>query len=126
MIRLSRETDILFTEEPVVVAYIQEDSIHRRLRSKALSFLVILRKHATLFADEPRALQVRLFGAGRYLYKIGRYRGASICMARAIRLRPLNPKPWAGLLLCQAAKVRRMLETHAPGSGAPGNSLAKS
>lgn len=98
MIRLSEVTSILFSPEPVVVAYIQSDSIHRKLRSKAISFLVILKKHKKSFERYPSIYAARLFSAGRYLHKCGKYKAASICMRRAILAYPKAPKPVVGYL----------------------------
>ena len=106
MIRMSQVAKVLYTPRPVVVAHISEDSIHRRMRSKALSFLVILRKHRALFETHPEAHSDRLFSAGRFLTKLGRHRAAAICMARAARLAPTRARPWAGLALSQGHRLR--------------------
>ena len=105
MLRLSTVTQILFTQDPVVVAYIQGDSIHRNVRGKALSFLTILRKHEDLFKRDPGAFANRLYRAGRYLQLLGRYRAASVCMRRAIALSPSKVKPWVGLARSQVANL---------------------
>jgi len=105
MLRLSTATQILYTEDPVVVAYIQEDSIHRKTRGKALSFLTILRKHVALFEQDPDAFSDRLFRAGRLLHRLGRYEAATICMRRAIALSPRKARPWLGLARSWAARL---------------------
>ena len=107
MIRMSQLTRVLYTPRPVVVAHISADSIHRRLRSKALSFLVILRKHRALFETHPEAYADRLFSAGRYLTKLGHRRAAAVCMRRAARLAPLKARPWAGLAAARVGGIRR-------------------
>ena len=99
MLRLSTVTDFAYTPEPVVVAYIQSDSIHRRLRSKALSLLVILKKHSDLFSRDRGTQANFLFRAGRHLHHIGHYNGAICCMRRAVSFAPMSPKIWAGLVL---------------------------
>ena len=102
MLRLSQATRILYTPRPVVVAHVSEDSIHRRLQAKARSFLTILRRHRDLFATHPKAHADRLFGAGRYLHKLGRPAAACLCFRRALLLSPADPRIWAALALSQA------------------------
>lgn len=106
MLRLSKVTKISHTPVPVVVAYISSDSIHRKLRSKAQSMLVIMRKHRALFEAEPKAYAARMFSTGRYLYKLGRYKSAARCMQRAVRIAPGLPKPWIGLAQSRLSQVR--------------------
>lgn len=98
MLRLSTRTGIVYTPDPVAVIHIQKDSISRRPRSSALSYLVILRKHEALFARDPRAWARHLFRAGRHLQKIGKRRGAVLCMRRAVGVAPGWPKAWLGML----------------------------
>jgi len=98
MLRLSKVTQIQHTPFPVVVAYISDDSIHRNVRSKARSFLLILKKHSDLFEQDYKAYAGKLFAAGRWLHKLGRHRAAAICMWKAIQLAPGRPKPWLGFL----------------------------
>ncbi|MEM9783657.1 MAG: hypothetical protein AAF899_14435, partial [Pseudomonadota bacterium] len=105
MIRLSTVAPIYHLPKPVVVAYISNDSIHRRMRSKALSFLIILRKHADLFSKDRKAHAARLFTAGRYLFKLGKKRAAILCMLRAVRLAPRMPKPWLGIVHTQLSRI---------------------
>jgi glycosyltransferase involved in cell wall biosynthesis len=105
MLRLSTTTQILFTPTPVVVAYIQDDSIHRKMRSKARSSLTILRKHADLFEQDPSAFADRLYTAGRYFHRLGRYRAAALCLRRSIALSPWKPKPWVALAWARLAGV---------------------
>lgn len=102
MIRLGALAPISFTRAPVVVAHVQPDSISRGARGKALSFLVILRKHEAVFARQPAALASWYFRAGRHLEGVGRRRAAAICMARAARLAPGAPRHWAGLARARA------------------------
>jgi glycosyltransferase involved in cell wall biosynthesis len=105
MLRLSRVTKIRHTPFPVVVAYISDDSIHLKLRSKARSLLIILRKHADLFEHDPKAYSTHLFATGRYLSKLGRHRPATQCMLRAIRAAPGEWKPWVGLVHSQLCRM---------------------
>lgn len=105
MIRLSTVTRIMHMPVPVVVAYISSDSIHRKLRSKALSMLIITRKHDTLFRTEPEAYAGKMFSAGRYLYKLGRYKAATLCMRKAVSVAPGMPKPWIGLVHSQISQT---------------------
>lgn len=104
MIRLGALAPISFTRAPVVVAYVQDDSISRGARGKALSFLVILRKHNAVFAQQPEILARWYFRAGRHLQRIGRHRGAAACMRRAIRLGGPRPRYLAGAVRALARR----------------------
>ena len=98
MLRLSMKTDVLFTNRPVVVAYISEDSISLNLRSNARSFMAITRKHRETFGRTPRVYAQKLFATGRYLYQLKRYRAARNYLYRALKIHPWSHKTWLRFL----------------------------
>lgn len=97
MLRLSQRTRILFTNRPVVVAYISGDSISRNLRSNARSFMAVLKKHEALFRAHPRIHGGKLFALGRYLQRLGRPAAARKFLWRAVRQDPWSARGWARL-----------------------------
>ncbi|MGF1502356.1 MAG: glycosyltransferase [Paracoccaceae bacterium] len=97
MIRLSRATRVRYDPRPVCVAYVQGDSISRRPRGRARSFLAVPRLHAGLFAPHPKIRARYLFSAGRTLQALGKPRSAVKALRRAVRLDPSRPRYWAGL-----------------------------
>jgi glycosyltransferase involved in cell wall biosynthesis len=98
MLRLSMQTRILFTNRPVVVAYISGDSISRNRHSNALSFMAIMKKHKELFSRHPKVYAQKLFATARYLHQLGRYRAAQKYLLRAVRVHPWSARSWFRLL----------------------------
>lgn len=109
MMRMSRVTKVKFVEQPVVVAHISSDSIHRASKKSAISFLMILKKHLHEFSAEPKTLALWYFRTGRSLQKLGRFNGAYICMLKSLKYHPANIKMFAGCCLLVSIMLSKKL-----------------
>lgn len=97
-IRLAYETKVVFIREPLVMAYIQDDSISRMGRKAARSQLRIVLK---LRRKPDVAKEVLAYHLGRIGMTISRFnkpRLAHKLLCRAVTLAPGDTKNWARLL----------------------------
>lgn len=105
MLRLSMKTRVLFTNRPVVVAYISGDSISRNRHAHARAFMTITKKHQALFREQPRLYAQKLFTTARYLHQLGRYRSAQKFLLRALEVHPGSVRSWLRLLQARLAAI---------------------
>lgn len=119
MLRLSMKTRVLFTNRPVVVAYISHDSITLNRHSHALAFMTIVKKHNALYRLRPRIYAERLFTAARYLHQIGRYRAAQKLFWRALRIYPWSVRSWVRLMHARFSQATAGRAATRTGRGGP-------
>ena len=99
MICMSNVTKVVFSDEPVVLAFVSPDSISRsvptRLRARALAKIVILRKLGSLFERDNIARSEFYFRIGRQLQRLHRHRSANRFFLRALSYNRRDLRFWA-------------------------------
>lgn len=98
-IRLARITKFAFVQEPLVMTYLQTDSISHRRLSGAYTTKVIMEKNNDLMVADPGLRADKYFQIARYFQRAGQYRSAWEPLFGAVRARPFSPKIWAAMVL---------------------------
>lgn len=108
-IRLIQHARVIFIEEPLVMTYIQNDSISIQGRNMARSRLRIALKLSRLKGVDPQTLSVHFGQVGMTLARMGKPRMAHRLLRRSVKLAPGKPKNWGRLVanLWPAATYRR-------------------
>lgn len=96
-LRLVRHTKVLFIEEPLVICYIQDDSISTLRRNMVRSQLRILLKLNRQDDVDPRTLSHHFGRIGTSIGRLGKPRLAGRLLRRAISLHPRKPMNWIRL-----------------------------
>jgi glycosyltransferase involved in cell wall biosynthesis len=104
-IRLAYNSKVVYLPEPLVVAYIQDDSISRMTKAAARSQLRILLKLQDYSDVDPAVLSEHFGRIGMTLSRIGRPRFAARLLRRSIQLTPGQPKAWGRLAASTARAV---------------------
>jgi glycosyltransferase involved in cell wall biosynthesis len=101
-IDLVYNTKVIFIDEPLVMTYLQNDSISTLKRGGARSQIRIMQKLAR-YPDMRRDIMGAHLGRiGWGITKLGNPRLARRLLCRALRLQPTNLKNWARLAVTQA------------------------
>lgn len=87
-VRLAQKTRIFEDIEPVVLAFISNDSISRNVRKKILGLLRILKKNRDVLARYPDIHANKLVLLARMMLRIGKRRWAARYIIAALRLHP--------------------------------------
>ena len=96
-IRLTREGEVIYIPEPLVMTYIQDDSISILKRSSARSQLKILLKLRRLSDVDPKVLSAHFARIGMAIGRLGKPRQADKLMRQAVALAPGSLGNWARL-----------------------------
>lgn len=107
MLRMAQRTQVLYTQRPVVLAYISSDSISRDKKGAALAFMIIMKKQREMFARNACNNSQKLFVIGQYLQMNAKYRSANKFMLRALRLYPWNLRQWMAFAYAMLTRIRR-------------------
>lgn len=102
-IRLVYNADVHFIPEPLVMTYIQPDSISTLKRSGARSQLRILLKLRRYPDVDPRVLGDHLGRVGMNVSRLGKPVLARRLLRRAVALSPLEPRNWLRLAVSQVS-----------------------
>jgi glycosyltransferase involved in cell wall biosynthesis len=100
-IDLVYNTNVVFIDEPLVMTYLQHDSISTFKRSGARSQLRIMQKLRGYPDVTPAVMGAHLGRIGWGITKLGSPRRARQLIIRALRLHPMNCKNWARLAVTQ-------------------------
>ena len=101
-IDLVYNTEVVFIDEPLVMTYLQADSISTLKRSGARSQLRIMQKLGR-YPDVSRPVMAGHVGRIAWgITKLGNPRQARRLLIRAIKLQPTHGKNWARLVVTQA------------------------
>jgi hypothetical protein len=106
VIRIAQRTKIAFLEEPLVLAYVSEDSVSSQGVKKAMARIAIVEKHRELFRAAPAAAARHLYGSGRALAWSGRRREAVRAFIASLRWHPTQIRAVASLLLALTGSRR--------------------
>ncbi len=93
-LRLVRHTQVRFIAEPLVICYIQDDSISTLRKNMVRSQLRILLKLNRQDDVDPRTLAHHFGRIGTSIGRLGKPRLADRLLRRAIRLHPGRPMNW--------------------------------
>lgn len=96
-LRLVRHAQVIFIREPLVMTYIQDDSISTFKRNAARSQLRIVQKLRKQPDVDPKVLSTHLGRIGMALSRFGKPRSARRALSTAVALSPLNWRGWARL-----------------------------
>ena len=106
VIRIAQHTNIAFVEEPLVLAYVSEDSVSSQRVKKAMARIAVVEKHRDLFRAAPVAAARHLYGSGRALAWSGMRREAVRAFTASLRWHPTQLRAGASLLLALAGSRR--------------------
>lgn len=98
-IRLAEIARFRLVDEPLVVAHDTPGNISSDIAAAAAAMRTLLKNHRGLYEQYPRAKAHILAGAGHLECLSGDLAGARGHFCQALRITPLAPKVWAGLLL---------------------------
>jgi glycosyltransferase involved in cell wall biosynthesis len=101
-IELVYKTQVVYLPEPLVMTYIQNDSISTLKRRGVRSQLRIMRKLRKYDEVRPDIMGAHLGRLGWGLAKLGNPRRARPLLLRSIRLQPENWKNWARFVVAEA------------------------
>jgi glycosyltransferase involved in cell wall biosynthesis len=101
-IDLIYRTRVLYIEDPLVMTYLQNDSISKIKRSGARSQLLIMRKLRRCGDVAPAVMGAHLCRIGWGLTKLGNPRLGRRVIARGLRLQPASLRNWARFAVTQA------------------------
>ena len=110
MLRMSVITKVIYSGEPVVTAFISDDSISTVKRSQAFSMMIIVKKLSQILGDDDKIYGEHYFRIGRHLQALGRKRSAQKFFTRALRIYPWTAKYW-GMWVFNA--INLLFRTHA-------------
>lgn len=96
-LRLVRRAEMIFIEEPLVMTYIQDDSISTFKRSAARSQLRIVLKLRRREEVDPAVLGDHFARIGMALSRLGKIKFARLVLRTSIRHSPTNIRNWAKL-----------------------------
>ena len=106
-LRLSQHTQIDYCGEPLVTAFISDDSISQNTKYQIISLMIITKKHKHIFVHNKARLSRLYFRIGRKLQQYGRAKSAIPFIARAIKLHPWSIKYWAALSISLTTRSSR-------------------
>jgi glycosyltransferase involved in cell wall biosynthesis len=104
-IRLIYDTETVFIDEPLVMTYLQHDSLMRRKRSGARSELRIMQKLRRRKGVDAVTLGDHYGRIGWGISKLGKPKLARRLLRRAISMSPGNWKNWARLTVTEALVI---------------------
>ncbi|MEM8970537.1 MAG: glycosyltransferase family 2 protein [Pseudomonadota bacterium] len=87
-VRLVQHTKVFEDTEPVVLAFISEDSISRSAKKKALGLLRILKKNREVYIKYDDLYAKHMLELSRIMFKRGNYRWARRFLLGGLRRRP--------------------------------------
>lgn len=102
-IELFYKSTVVFVEDPLVMNYLQSDSISMLMRPGARAQLRVVQKLRKLPEARPRVMAGHIGRIGWAISKLGRPRMARRLVAQSLRLDPRAWKNWARLAIVQAA-----------------------
>jgi GT2 family glycosyltransferase len=97
-LRLVANAKVLFIEEPLVMTYIQDDSISRLKRSQARSQLRILLKLRRRGNVDPKVLGAHFSRVGMVLTRLRKPKMGRRLLRQSVGLAPTVPMNWVKLL----------------------------
>lgn len=100
-IQLIHNSHVVFINEPLVMTYLQDDSISKIKRSGARSQLRIVQRLRRMHGADGAIVAGHLGRIGWGMTKLGSPRLARKLILRALLLSPMHPKNWARLGLTQ-------------------------
>jgi glycosyltransferase involved in cell wall biosynthesis len=106
VIRVAQRAKIAFLEEPLVLAYVSEDSVSSQGVKKAMARIAVVEKHQELFRAAPAAAARHLYGSGRALASSGQRRDAIHAFVASLRWQPTQIRAGASLLLALTGSRR--------------------
>jgi hypothetical protein len=89
-VRLVQHTKVYEDTEPVVFAYVSEDSISRSKRKKLTGLLAVMNKNKPLFLKNRREFSINIMRLGKMLYRTGRRRAGLRYVLMSLRMDPAN------------------------------------
>jgi glycosyltransferase involved in cell wall biosynthesis len=89
-VRLVQHTKVYEDTEPVVFAYVSEDSISRSKRKKLTGLLAVMNKNKPLFLKNQREFSINIMRLGKMLYRTGRKRAGLRYVLMSLRMDPAN------------------------------------
>ena len=105
-IELFHNTEVVFINEPLVMTYLQNDSISKIKRSGARSQLRIVQKLRRYRATSDAAIAGHLGRIGWGITKLGNPRLARRLLVRALMIQPAHLKNWARLVVTQGRLLK--------------------
>jgi glycosyltransferase involved in cell wall biosynthesis len=121
-IRLAARGSLAFVDEPLVLQRFSENSLTRHADRQLAAQTRMVEKNRALYAAHPAALARQYYALAGIARRLGRYAEARALLARARRVRPGNPRPWAmalyvtGLGLARGRGRRADDEPPSPGA----------
>jgi glycosyltransferase involved in cell wall biosynthesis len=89
-VRLVQHTKVCEDTEPVVLAYVSDDSISRNRRKKLTGLLAVLNKNKRVFSANRHEFSVNIMRLGKMLYRLGKRRAGLRYVLMSIRMDPTN------------------------------------
>lgn len=89
-VRLVQHTKVCEDTEPVVFAYVSDDSISRSRRKKLTGLLAVLNKNKRVFSANRHEFSVNIMRLGKMLYRLGKRRAGLRYVLMSIRMDPMN------------------------------------
>ena len=89
-VRLVQHTKVYEDTEPVVFAYVSEDSISRSRRKKLTGLLAVMNKNKPLFMKNRREFSINIMRLGKMLYRTGHKRAGLRYVLLSLRMDPAN------------------------------------
>ena len=102
-VRLVQHTKVCEDPEPVVFAYVSDDSISSSGRKKLTGLLAVLNKNREVFSRYRPEFALNIMRLGKMLFRIGKRRAGMRYVLMSIRMDPTN------LRYLMPSRVRRLL-----------------
>lgn len=106
-LRLVASSNVIFIEEPLVMTYIQDDSISTLKRNMVRSQLRIILKLQRRGGVEPKVLGDHFSRIGLMIGRLGKPKLARRLLVKSVALSPASAQSWAKLLVNEAAGITR-------------------
>lgn len=106
-IRLAARGPLAFVDEPLVLQRFSENSLTRHADRQLAAQARMVEKNLALYEARPDALAGQYYALAGLARRLGRYGEARALLARARRVRPANPRPWAMSLYVAALGLAR-------------------
>jgi glycosyltransferase involved in cell wall biosynthesis len=106
VLRLARRGPFAFVDEPLVRQYFSQNSITRSRKKRIIARERVVTKNLDILKQHPILLAQHYRSIAGEMRRVGDMAGARSLMARALRIRPLDPGLWVRLAYLSLAPRR--------------------